>query len=148
MSFRTRPIMAQHRSAIKNHQSQNSPTLVASTNPTNRLVKRRFSTLSKRGLAHAARATVPTLFTLAFASVAHAQGTMDFSGAQTLMGTFNNRLAYVAISRASDDARVYTNNVETLGERLASEITKSAAVDFKQNRSMPEIELEGMGIAL
>jgi len=60
----------------------------------------------------------------------------------------NNRLAYVAISRASDDARVYTNNVETLGERLASEITKSAAVDFKQNRSMPEIELEGMGIAL
>jgi conjugative relaxase-like TrwC/TraI family protein len=60
----------------------------------------------------------------------------------------NNRLAYVAISRASDDARVYTNNVETLGERLASEITKSAAVDFKQKSSMPEIELEGMGIAM
>ena len=30
----------------------------------------------------------------------------------------NNRLAYVAISRASDDARIYTNNAETLGERL------------------------------
>jgi ATP-dependent exoDNAse (exonuclease V) alpha subunit len=60
----------------------------------------------------------------------------------------NNRLAYVAISRASDDARVYTNNVEMLGERLASEITKSAAVDFKQKSSMPEIELEGMGIGL
>ena len=42
----------------------------------------------------------------------------------------NNRLAYVAISRASEDARVYTNNAETLGERLASDITKSAAVEF------------------
>jgi hypothetical protein len=31
---------------------------------------------------------------------------------------------------------------------LASDITKSAAVDFKQKSSMPEIELEGMGIAM
>jgi hypothetical protein len=34
----------------------------------------------------------PTLVALTFAgiaNVAHAQGTMDFSGAQTLMGTFN-----------------------------------------------------------
>ena len=42
----------------------------------------------------------------------------------------NTRLAYVAISRASDDARVYTNNAETLGERLASDITKTAAHDL------------------
>ena len=27
----------------------------------------------------------------------------------------NNRLAYVAISRASEDAHIYTNNAETLG---------------------------------
>ena len=83
----------------------------------------------------------------------------------------NSRLAYVAISRASDDARVYTNNAETLGERLAWDITKSAAVDFKEKISsdsglaihqiassanmkaisvpaLPEIEREGMGIAL
>jgi ParB family chromosome partitioning protein len=32
----------------------------------------------------------PTLVLLSFAGVAHAQGTMDFSGAQTLMGTFRN----------------------------------------------------------
>jgi DNA-binding transcriptional LysR family regulator len=32
----------------------------------------------------------PTLVALTFAGVAHAQGTMDFSGAQTLMGTFQN----------------------------------------------------------
>jgi len=51
----------------------------------------------------------------------------------------NTRLAYVSISRASDDARVYTNNVETLGDRLASDITKSAAVDFKQKSSSEEV---------
>jgi ATP-dependent exoDNAse (exonuclease V) alpha subunit len=51
----------------------------------------------------------------------------------------NSRLAYVAISRASDDARVYTNNAVTLGERLASDITKSAAVDFKQRSSSEEV---------
>ena len=43
----------------------------------------------------------------------------------------NTRLAYVAISRASDDARVYTNNAETLGQRLATDISKTAAVDFR-----------------
>src|ERR1700733_2968039 len=42
----------------------------------------------------------------------------------------NTRLAYVAISRASEDARIYTNNAETLGERLATDISKTAAVDF------------------
>ena len=51
----------------------------------------------------------------------------------------NSRLAYVAISRASDDARVYTNNAESLGERLASDITKSAAVDFKEKSSSDEV---------
>jgi hypothetical protein len=30
----------------------------------------------------------PTLVAFSFAGAAHAQGTMDFSGAQTLMGTF------------------------------------------------------------
>jgi hypothetical protein len=43
---------------------------------------------SKRQLLHVARVMGPTLVALAFAGVAHAQGTMDFSGAQTLMGTF------------------------------------------------------------
>jgi conjugative relaxase-like TrwC/TraI family protein len=42
----------------------------------------------------------------------------------------NTRLAYVAISRASDDARIYTNNAETLGQRLATDVTKTAALDF------------------
>ena len=44
--------------------------------------------LLSRKLTQALRVMMPSLFVLAFASVAHAQGTMDFSGAQTLMGTF------------------------------------------------------------
>jgi conjugative relaxase-like TrwC/TraI family protein len=43
----------------------------------------------------------------------------------------NTRLAYVVVSRASDDARIYTNNAETLGQRLAADISKTAAVDFR-----------------
>jgi len=82
----------------------------------------------------------------------------------------NSRLAYVAISRASEDARVYTNNAETLGERLAFDTTKTVAHDLALSNSgassvpgpeialppatqgripvpaLPEIELEGMGI--
>ena len=45
-------------------------------------------------LAHAFRVLAPTLFALSFAGVAHAQGTMDFSGAQTLMGTFKTFAIY------------------------------------------------------
>ena len=42
----------------------------------------------------------------------------------------NNRLAYVAISRASEDARIYTNNAEILGQRLATDVTKTAALEL------------------
>jgi conjugative relaxase-like TrwC/TraI family protein len=43
----------------------------------------------------------------------------------------NTRLAYVAVSRASEDVRIYTNDAETLGQRLATDISKTAAVDFR-----------------
>lgn len=36
----------------------------------------------------------PTLFLFAFTCIAQAQGTMDFSGAQTLMGTFKTFAIY------------------------------------------------------
>jgi hypothetical protein len=48
----------------------------------------------KQKLMNAARVMAPTLVALTFASVAHAQGTMDFSGAQTLMGTFKTFAMY------------------------------------------------------
>ena len=53
----------------------------------------------------------------------------------------NTRLAYVAVSRAEQDARIYTNNATTLGDRLAVDISKTAAVDFRQ-RPAPEPQKE------
>jgi len=44
----------------------------------------------------------------------------------------NNRLAYVSISRASDDARIYTNNADTLADRLTVDITKTAALNLQR----------------
>ena len=64
---------------------------------TTRLAKRLAQPFTKRNLAHAARVMGPTILALAFAgaaNVAHAQGTMDFSGAQTLMGTFKTFAIY------------------------------------------------------
>jgi conjugative relaxase-like TrwC/TraI family protein len=52
----------------------------------------------------------------------------------------NTRLAYVAISRAADEARVYTNNAETLGQRLATDISKTAAVDFRPASSTNDMQ--------
>jgi conjugative relaxase-like TrwC/TraI family protein len=46
----------------------------------------------------------------------------------------NDRLAYVAISRAAYDARIYTNDAATLGERLATDVSKTAALDLSDVR--------------
>jgi len=43
---------------------------------------------------HLLRALVPVFLSLTIATAAHAQGTMDFSGAQTLMGTFKTFAVY------------------------------------------------------
>lgn len=61
----------------------------------NSLIRRWAQPFFKRNLLHAARVMGPTLVALAFAGVAHAQGTMDFSGAQTLMETFKTLTAYL-----------------------------------------------------
>jgi hypothetical protein len=60
------------------------------TQPSSRLAKRK----AIQTLAHAARVMAPALVALSFASVAHAQGTMDFSGATTLMGAFKTFAIY------------------------------------------------------
>jgi hypothetical protein len=41
----------------------------------------------------------------------------------------NSRFAYVSVSRASHDARIYTNDATTIVERLNTEISKSSAVE-------------------
>ena len=56
-----------------------------------RLINR---TIAKEWVLRALRTPFPTLLALSFATVAHAQGTMDFSGAQTLMGTFKTFAMY------------------------------------------------------
>jgi hypothetical protein len=48
----------------------------------------------KSTLLSAIRTMAPTLFALSFVGVAHAQGTMDFSGATTLMTTFKTFAIY------------------------------------------------------
>src|ERR1700709_92474 len=71
----------------------------------NRPAKRWAIPLSKQSLRNALHVMGPTLTALVFvgvgAGVAHAQGTMDFSGAQTLMGTFNYRNDYVGVEQWS-----------------------------------------------
>jgi hypothetical protein len=58
--------------------------------PANRRAERSL----KQVFFYAIRTMAPTLLALSFANVAHAQGTMDFSGAQTLMGTFKTFAVY------------------------------------------------------
>ena len=48
----------------------------------------------KTTLHSVVRTMAPTLLALSFAGVAHAQGTMDFSGATTLMTTFKTFAIY------------------------------------------------------
>ena len=61
-----------------------------SMEPGSRLANRKIS----QTLSRAVRTMAPALVALAFASVAHAQGTMDFSGATTLMGSFKTFAVY------------------------------------------------------
>lgn len=56
--------------------------------------KRWAHPLSRQSLLRTGRALWPTLLALSFAGVAHAQGTMDFSGATTLMSTFKTFAIY------------------------------------------------------
>ena len=64
-----------------------------------RAVQRSFTKRAKslavaRKLLHAIRMCAPIGIALTISGIAHAQGTMDFSGAQTLMGTFKTFAMY------------------------------------------------------
>jgi len=47
----------------------------------------------------------------------------------------NTRFAYVSVSRASEDARIYTNDATTLAERLSTDISKPSAVEVARSNS-------------
>ena len=49
----------------------------------------------------------------------------------------NTRFAYVSVSRASEDVRIYTNDAAVLSERLSTDVTKTSAVDLQKARVDP-----------
>jgi conjugative relaxase-like TrwC/TraI family protein len=59
----------------------------------------------------------------------------------------NSRFAYVSISRASLDAKIYTNDAADLGQRLSGEVSKTSAVEFSHStaNAMTDLSL-GLGI--
>jgi hypothetical protein len=92
-------------------------------NRSNRLAKRKASPFSKQFVARAFRVMAPSIVALTLATAAHAQGTMDFSGATTLMGTFNYRNDYVGVEQWSRtivrDNYVYLVSLHQQHERFA-----------------------------
>jgi hypothetical protein len=79
---------------------------------------------------HVIRTLAPTLLAMSIASIAHAQGTMDFSGAQTLMGTFNWRNDYMAIEQWSRN--ILCDHYISLGndESAYLQLSKTARTAF------------------
>jgi conjugative relaxase-like TrwC/TraI family protein len=49
----------------------------------------------------------------------------------------NRRFAYVSVSRAAQDAHIYTNDAASLGAKLAHNVTKTAAVNFPTGLDNP-----------
>jgi len=49
----------------------------------------------------------------------------------------NTRFAYVSVSRASEDVRIYTNDAAVLSERLSTDVTKTSAVDLQKAQVEP-----------
>jgi conjugative relaxase-like TrwC/TraI family protein len=72
----------------------------------------------------------------------------------------NTRFAYVSVSRASQDAQVFTNDAATLAESLNRDVSKASAIDFsKAQNPVAKVGLEqvvavtitpgaGLGLAL
>jgi conjugative relaxase-like TrwC/TraI family protein len=50
----------------------------------------------------------------------------------------NTRFAYVSVSRAVSDARIYTNDATTLAERLNTDISKTSAVQLNEPNSQTQ----------
>ena len=78
--------MNRFRRLLRFDTSRNRPPILAANQQTERSLK--------PILLSAIRAMAPTLLALSLTSVAHAQGTMDFSGATTLMSTFKTFAIY------------------------------------------------------
>jgi len=53
----------------------------------------------------------------------------------TFSELLNPRFAYVSISRASQDAHIYTNDAATLAQRLSTDVSKTCALDFREGQA-------------
>jgi ATP-dependent exoDNAse (exonuclease V) alpha subunit len=72
----------------------------------------------------------------------------------------NGRFAYVSVSRASQDAQIFTNDASTLTERLSRDVSKTSALDFvksqppatslalEQSQSIKKVSGAGLGLGL
>jgi conjugative relaxase-like TrwC/TraI family protein len=59
----------------------------------------------------------------------------------------NSRFGYVSISRASHDAKIYTNDATDLGQKLSGEVSKTSAVELSHSTANPMADLSlGQGI--
>jgi ATP-dependent exoDNAse (exonuclease V) alpha subunit len=58
----------------------------------------------------------------------------------------NTRFAYVSVSRASQDAQIFTNDAATLAESLGHDVSKASALDFaKAQNPVAKVGLEQAG---
>jgi conjugative relaxase-like TrwC/TraI family protein len=53
----------------------------------------------------------------------------------------NSRFAYVSVSRASLDAKIYTNDAADLGQRLSGDVSKSSAIEFSHSTANATTDL-------
>jgi conjugative relaxase-like TrwC/TraI family protein len=72
----------------------------------------------------------------------------------------NGRFAYVSVSRASQDAQIFTNDASTLTERLSRDVSKTSALDFvksqppatslalEQSQFVKKVSGAGLGLGL
>lgn len=86
--------MLRHRNSI--HRTEPSQTTASSERILQSCLSsyRKVKDLTITNRMRAIRTLAPAFFALSVATVAHAQGTMDFSGAQTLMTTFKTFAIY------------------------------------------------------
>jgi conjugative relaxase-like TrwC/TraI family protein len=60
----------------------------------------------------------------------------------------NSRFAYVSVSRASQDARIFTNSAETLAQSLSRDVTKTSALGSdKMQNSITNLSQESVKMA-
>lgn len=66
--------------------------------------------------------------------------------AETHPNLINMRLAYVSVSRAKLDARIYTHNADTLGHALSRDISKSSALPLHRELHHAAVQQQGFSM--